>query len=457
MSGGLVLSERDMPSIPLPVILGVCLPTLVVFYFYVSYASAGWFWQDDFGFIAQYANSIHWSQLFDFSNFGRFLSRNGYWYLGIKYFSYNAQYFYIFNLFLILCSSFLLYMIFKTHGKLNGFFAGLFYFLLPATIESYAWLSNSQHLLGHFFVLLFVYLFTKKNPEKSRAHEFTRAFQLSMVLVLGFTSNIFMGMTVSLPAWMILTSKEHRASKAAQIILAFGVLLFALFFIKLSEEQVGAYATSYTTEILAKNLEFYFKSRFYASIWAISVVFGTVYALKRKNYLASWLFLGSAAFFLPFAFFVHQRYLQYGALTYLFFLLGTWLLLVDSKVSRRSNLGSYAGLVVVIILFAKSLEPPIRYFSDNPRGAEQKEQIRFLKIFNTQNPDVENYCFRSDKKAENKTGVKVWDIPGDWWFVGFGKAFTLFVSHEKTYELVQNAARCDVVFVFKEGRLVLLD
>jgi len=136
---------------PLTVILGLGLPTIVALYFYASYASAAWFWQDDFGFIDQYANSIQWSQLFDFSNFGRFLSRNGYWHWGIKYFSYNAQYFYIFNLFIILCSSFLLYKIFEKHGRLNGVFAGLFYFLLPATIESYAWLSNSQHILGHFF------------------------------------------------------------------------------------------------------------------------------------------------------------------------------------------------------------------------------------------------------------------------------------------------------------------
>lgn len=442
---------------PLTVILGLGLPTIVALYFYASYASAAWFWQDDFGFIAQYANSIQWSQLFDFSNFGRFLSRNGYWHWGIKYFSYNAQYFYIFNLFIILCSSFLLYKLFEKHGRLNGVFAGLFYFLLPATIESYAWLSNSQHILGHFFVLLFVYIFTKNSPGKSQAQEFIRALQLGLVLILGFTSNIFMSMVVSLPAWMVLTNKEYRKSKTAYFTLGFGALLFALFFFKLSGNQTGAYSTSYTIETLAKNLEFYFSSAFFAAIWTISIVSGTVYALIRKNYLASWLFLASAAFFLPFAFFVHQRYGQYGALTYLFFLLGIWLLVVDSKLNRRSSLVSYAGLAIIIVLFSKSLEPPIRYFSENPRGAEQKQQIQFLKTFNSKNPDIKNYCFRSNKEVENKTGVKEWDIPGDWWFVGFGKAFSLFVSHEKTYELVQNAARCDVVFVFKEGRLEVAD
>jgi hypothetical protein len=454
MKENLVQPETGgIASTPLTVILGLGLPTIVALYFYASYASLAWFWQDDFGFIAHYANAIQWTQLFDFSNFGRFLSRNGYWHWGIKCFSYNAQYFYIFNLFIILCSSFLLYKLFEKHGMLNGVIAGLFYFLLPATIESYSWLSNSQHLLGHFFALLFVYVFTRGSPGESRAREFVRALQLSLVLILGFISNIFVSMVVSLPAWMILTNKDYRKSKTAYFSVGFGALLFALFFFKLSGNQTGAYLTSYTIETLAKNLEFYFGSKFFAAIWVVSIFFGTVYALARKNYLASWFFLASAAFLLPFAFFVHQRYGQYGAFAYLFFLLGVWLLLVDSRLNRLPNLVSYAGLAIVLVLFSRSLEPPIRYFSENPRGAEQKQQIQFLKTFSSQNPDIKYYCFRSNKAVENKTGVKEWDIPGDWWFVGFGKAFSFFVSHEKKYELVQNATRCDVIFMFKEGRL----
>lgn len=114
---------------------------------------------------------------------------------------------------------------------------------------------------------------------------------------------------------------------------------------------------------------------------------GATYALARRKYFASWLFLASAAFFLPFAFFVHQRYVQYGALTYLFFVLGVWLLLIDSKLNQWPNLVKYGGLAIVVFLFSKSLEPSIRYFSENPRGAEQKQQIQFLRVFNSQNPE----------------------------------------------------------------------
>ncbi len=449
-SAGNVITSR-----PLPIILGLGLPTIVTLYFYISYANTAWFWQDDFSFIAQYSNSIHWNELFNFTNFGRFLSRNCYWHWGIKYFSYNAQFFYVFNFFIILCSCFLLYKTFEKHGRLNALISGIFYFIEPATIDSYAWISNSQEILGQFFVILFVYIFTKDSAGESSFEEFSRALQLGLVIILGFESNILMSMVISLPVWMILTNKEYRRSKTAYFTIAFGTLLFAVFFLKLSGYQTGAYLTSYTIKTITKNLDFYFHNGFLATIWIVSVVLGTVYALARKNYLASWFFLGSIAFFIPFAFFVYQRYLEYCDLTYLFFLLGIWLLLIDSKLKFRPNLVSYVGLAIIMLIFSKSLQPPIRYFSENPLGAEQKQQIQFLKVFSSQHPNIKNYCFRSNKKVENKTGFKGWDIPRDWWFVGFGQAYTLFVSNKKTYKLIQDATptRCGVVFVFKEGRL----
>ncbi|WP_260674657.1 UbiA prenyltransferase family protein [Comamonas aquatica] len=106
----------------------------------------------------------------------------------------------------------------------------------------------------------------------------------------------------------------------------------------------------------------------------------------------------------------------------------------------------------VLFVFSKSLGQ-ISYFSENPRGADQKQQVRFLKVFNAQNPNIKNYCFRSSKEVGNTTDVEVWDIPADWWFVGFGKAFYLFVSQENKYELIRNSEQCEVVFVFRDGQL----
>ena len=446
------IKKADL-RVPLIAFFGVGLPAIFVLYFYISYAANAWFFQDDFEFIKNYADSVQFSQLFDFTNFGRFVSRNVYWHLGVKYFSYHAEYFYILNLLIILCTGFLLYKIFEKHGRFQGIVAGLCYFMLPATIDSYIWLSNSQHLLGHFFVILFVYFFTKDDAAKVRANEQLRAIRLVAILVLGFLSNIFMSMTLSLPIWMMVVDRKHRNSKSNLVVLLVGVLLFAVFLSKLSGSQSGAYATSYTFDTLKQNLDFYYRRDSMAVLWLASVLAGTVVALARKKYFVSWLFLASAAFFLPFAFFVHQRYDQYGALSYLFFLLGVWSLLIDFASNQRSGLTKYAGIVVIIFLFSKSMGPPIRYFSENPRGAAQKQQVEFLKAFDAQNPDVRHYCFRSSVEQKNTTGVKEWDIPPDWWFVGFGKAFWLFVNHDKTYEMVQNAKSCDVLFVFRDGRM----
>lgn len=88
-------SERNHGLLTLVTVL----PFFVISYFYVSYASTAWFFQDDFGFIAEYANSIWVNQLFDFSNFGRFVSRNIYWFLGGKLFGDNSSYYFIFNFF----------------------------------------------------------------------------------------------------------------------------------------------------------------------------------------------------------------------------------------------------------------------------------------------------------------------------------------------------------------------
>ena len=440
---------------PLPIIIGMAFPVLFSIFFYMTYPQSAWFYQDDFGFIARYANSIQINQLLDFSNVGRFISRNVYWHYGINLFSYNAQYFYLFNFFVISATSYIIYKIFSAqYGHFSGVVAGLFYFMLPATINSYAWLSNSQHIIGHFFVILFVYLFLRSSPKGNLKSEAPRAAMLAVTVILGFASNIFMSMVLSLPIWMIATDKNHRRSKYTYFVVSVGVILFAIFFHKLAGKQTGAYLTSYTIHTVAKNAEFYFSNRILALLWIGAIVFGVLYSFIRKKFFVAWLFIASAAFFVPFAFFVHQRYSQYGTLTYLFFLLGAWSLLHENISSRWPKLVKYIGLFALLFIFTKALELPIRHFSENPRGAAQKKQIDFLRLYDTKHPETKKYCFRSEKKVKNTTGFKGWDIPGDWWFVGFGAAFSLFVNHEKTYKLVQNSPQCDVIFVFKNGVIV---
>ena len=430
--------------------IGVSFIGAFLLFFYINYALKGWFFQDDFGFISQYAHSIEPRQLLNLENFGRFVSRNVYWHVGLRYFSYHAEYFYLFNLLTILATSYLLYLIFsEKYGRFEGIVAALLYFALPATIESYAWLSNSQHLMAHFFVVLFVYFFDRINGT-----EIKRSACLSAILFLGFQSNIFMVVALSLPIFMSFADQRRRRLFSNYIVTFFGLCLFAWFFYRLSGHQAEAYSTAYDFATLAENLLFYFKNKIFVALWLLAVVFGAVYAYFRKAYFVCGLFLASVAFFVPFAFFIHQRYAEYAALTYLFFLLAIWSVSLEIFQARLSGFLKCCGFILALAVFLSSLQHPVRHFNENPRGAAQKSQVNFLKNYARQNPELNSFCFQTQDAVINATGVKVWDAPPDWRFAGFGEAFSLFVSSQIEFELADPSLRCDANFLFKEGDLI---
>ncbi len=434
--------------------LGICIPLILTAFFYLNYARHAWFLQDDFGFLKHYSSSVWIKELFDFSSFGRFVSRNIYWHYGIRLFSFDARYFYLFNVLTIAATSCVLYRIFsRRYGGVAGAVAALLYFTFPTTIETYSWLSNSQHLIGHFFVVLFVYMYLSPVNTRAPSAQYRRFAILALVLMLGFGSNIFMAMVISLPAWMILADKSRRKSVVDYAVVVFGVALFLLFFIKLSGSQKGAYATSYTVATLVSNAGFYFGRPAFAALWLVATCAGWLYALLRGKHFTSWLFIASVAFLVPFAFFEHQKYIHYGTLAYLFFLLACLSLLLDVFAGRYPLLMRCLVLVAVPLTLWKS-QTVIGYFQANPLGGIQQVQVNDLRMYDQAHPEVKRYCFQSAAKVENTTGVKEWDIPPDWWFVGFGKAFSLFVDAEKTYELAANAASCDATFIFTGGRLI---
>ena len=442
-------SESKAANSPL-LAIGVSFIGAFLLFFYISYALKGWFFQDDFAFIIQYAHSIEPRQLLNLENFGRFVSRNVYWHVGLRYFAYHAEYFYLFNLLTILATSYFLYLIFsEKYGRFEGIVAALLYFALPATIESYAWLSNSQHLMAHFFVVLFVYFFDRINGT-----EIKRSACLSAILFLGFQSNIFMAVALSLPIFMSFADKRQRRLFSNYIVTFFGLCLFAWFFYRLSARQAEIYSTAYDFATLAENLFFYFKNKIFAALWLLAVVFGAVYAHFKKAYFVSWLFLASVAFFAPFAFFIHQRYAQYAALTYLFFLLAAWSFSLEIFQARLSGFLKCSGFILALAVFSSSLQHPVRHLNENPRGAAQKSQVNFLKNYARQNPQLNSFCFQTQDAVVNTTGVEVRDASPDWRFAGFGEAFSLFVSSQIEFELADPSLRCDANFLFKKGDLI---
>lgn len=454
-----VPAALDKPSMPLPAQLGLLLAVLFTGAFYLSYAQSAWFFQDDFQLISQYAQALQPHQLLDFGNFGRFLSRNVYWHYGIQLFALHAPFFFLLNLFFICTTSLLVYrIVLRGYGRFPAVVAGLAYFCLPGTVEAYAWLSNSQHLLGHLFVMLFVYLFCAPHGER-RQGSAAAMLVLLLVLLLGFLSNAFMGMVLSLPIWMLMVDRQHRRNPWNYGVVVAGMALFLYFYLRLAGQQAGAYATSFSAATFWKNATFYFKGDGGAVLWIGVVVLGAAWSWFKGRMLTAWFFLASAAFMLPFAFLEHQRYGSYSVLMHLFAVLGCWCLLCDSCDVQGGHRPQwlpfvpYAGAAILVLLLVQSLMLPLRYFGQYPHGKTVWEQVEQLRLFDAKNQEVKSYCFRSDKQAVNATGVKVWDIPADWWYVGFGAAFALFVNGQKTYELVSATSRCDATFTFIDQRL----
>ena len=156
----------------------------------------------------------------------------------------------------------------------------------------------------------------------ARQHVRRAAAVLLMVLVLGLFSNAFVGMVLSLPLWMLVADRGYRKNRWNYLVPVLGMALVLYFYVRLSDQQTGAYATSFSIGTFWKNATYYFKGDVGASLWIAVVVGGAAYSWRKGRLLCAWFFMASAAFMLPFAFLEHQRYGSYSVLTHLFFLLG---------------------------------------------------------------------------------------------------------------------------------------
>lgn len=440
-----------------PVFLAIVtiFPVFIVAYFYISHTGKGWFLQDDFGFMAGYAATPAFQQLFDFSNFGRFVSRNLYWYLSGKLFSSHAQYYFALNFFIISSTSYLIFKLFSSRlGGYAGIVGGLLYFCSPAVITAYVWLSNSQHLLGHFFAILFIYQYLRARRSAVGGISLIQAAALLSILLAGMLSNIFVGLVLSLPATYFLADGKVREDRRHWLLLAIGSIMFAVFVFKLSPYQTEAYATNYGIETLRKNLVFYFINGWLSVLWLAVALSGAVVSWRFNCLFEAWLFLASPIFLFPFILLRHQRYLQYGTLAYFFLAVGCWALFCALiKAKPRSSTYYYAGATISIVMLWLAMAK-IRQFELAPPGADQRELVSQLKTFaGSEGRNFRNYCFQSSRVVENKTGVKIWDYPPEWWGVNFGQAFSLLVDPTKTYLLKGEAKSCDVTFVMDRSRL----
>ncbi len=424
----------------------------LVLMFDIRYATQAWFHQDDFNLMEQYRDSVHWAELLNLNDFGRFVTRNVYWSVGLFVFGNNATAFYLANLVTIAATSAVIYAIFRPRlGSRHSLVAALLYFCLPAVVIAYIWIANSQHLIGHFFALLFVWLYMKDDAPRMSA---AKLVGLIAIFIVGLLSNVFVGFVISLPIWFMLFEKAKRRDKGHWILAGVGCALFLYLIHSLHRFQTGPYSVEVSAETFMVNLDAYFHHVWIFAVWLVICIGGGLHTLARGRRFESWLFVASLLFFSPFAFLKFQHYLQYVAMQQLFFLLGFWSLLCMLLLARHQVALIRIGAALVVIIFLTGISQ-MRGFMRNPRGSGAKLIVAELAAFDGAHPEIQHYCFSAPGGHISKTGIKVWNIPDLWWHVAFGTAFKQFVSPNKSYQLVQDTGPCDVTFDLEEDHIIL--
>ena len=124
---------------------------------YIDYSQKGDLFLDDYFLGNRYKNSFRWDELWNFENFGRFVSRNVYWRFGSSVFHDRAQFYYLLNILIIIATALLLAkFVSRRQTLLVASVIGSIYLVSAATVDEFIWISNSQHLIAHMFIALFL-------------------------------------------------------------------------------------------------------------------------------------------------------------------------------------------------------------------------------------------------------------------------------------------------------------
>ncbi len=420
-------------------------PIFIIGYFYFYISINAWFWTEDFAFYERYLTLIDFESLFHPElNSGRFVSRNLYWYLADHFFGKNSEYYYAFNFFIIASTSYLIYKIFsKRHGAYFGTVSALLYFCLPSVIGCYVWLSNSQHLLPHFFVVLFIFYYIEQVDFANGKLKLSSFFILILIFAFGLSSNVFGGLILCLPCWYIFADSKIRKNPLHWLLIVLCLILLLIFIVKLNNVTHNSlYERSFSFDTIRTNLNYYFRNDYLSLFWLISTFSGAFISWRSNRFFEAWLFLASPVFYLPFAFLQYQRYLNYGALTYLFFFLACWDMCFWFMNEKARQLIPLLGAItsIVILWFAM---PQVRVHTENPISSELRKQVQQLKTFNKfEGQALKNYCFRPATPVEKDA------VPMEWYASFYGLAFRLFVDPTKNYSLSRESQACDITFIF---------
>lgn len=430
----------------LPLFIFLMMATLYCAVFYIRYAGIAWFFQDDFMFLREYAQQLHADQWVSTANFGRFLSRNLYWWSGWKLFGANAQAYFLFNLACMACTSLLLLSLCLRHSLVLGALFATAYWTAGPTVSNLSWLSNSQHLLAHTLMALYFCLAYRAWQQQGPL----LLLVSGLVYALALSANVLSAVAMLLPAILLCARPRGRfaAMSGAMLVAQLGLALWVVITVK--PEAGSPYAMNWTLPVVAQNLTFYFgHPAVFIALLAMLASFAWT-RFRAGDPLEAWLLLAGPAFIVPFLPLAGQRYMNYAAFSHAFTLLGVCLCAYRAE-SRRWRMLCASVVVVVLLAFVAQTQRQMAYFKREHRGADQREQIRALNdIVRAQGiPAGSTLCF----SQHGERHVEGEPLPGFWWGVGFGEAFKKFVNAGYNYQLLVRDEDCPYLMRIDEGRL----
>lgn len=403
--------------------------------FYWQYSGQGWFFQDDFFFIHDYEHQLKPSQWFSADNFGRFLSRNVYWWGLLNTFGRDAQAFFLFNLAVVLGTAGLLTAFVWPVSRWAACLTGAAYVTAGPTVANFSWLSNSQHLLAHFFLAAYLLLVQRSWQRQSSIGVLCSA----PVFVLALSSNVLSAVALSYPVLLLLHKPRGEGCRVMWATLVFNVFCALGFVWVLRPAQSGYYATSLSWEVVSRNMGYYYgHAAVFLALTAMLVAAGW-YRLKAGHPQEAWVLVAGPVFIIPFLPLVHQHYLNYAALSHVFILVGVFML-AAFKLPKRWRYWVWGLVVVLGAFFVRSAAAQIKNFRHEQRGADQRAQVEALQNYFRQGKIMPGtvICFSRTGESHHADSP----MPGYWWGVAFGDAFQVFVSEKNQYVLRGATNQC---------------
>lgn len=227
-AGGTEWTETDFEPDDISRVLKIILlsaPILLFIFLYLPYFRTP-FLSDDYVFIVKYSKSPF---VFGEAEFFR-PAFSSVFYILLKIFGANPLPFRLVNLFLHIGSSVLAYKIIArlSSSFLFSYIAVLFFFLNPLQAEAVLWISGMQETLWVFFLLLSVFVYTRKKDLKLRDIVFTSLF-ISLSLLSKETAVCFIAVMIMID---LLIFRFKRGKNLKHSYLLNGSILVLYLFIR---------------------------------------------------------------------------------------------------------------------------------------------------------------------------------------------------------------------------------